>query len=116
MYTTHRTVGSVIPVAVRHVSPQELGGSRSHARNSERGAAAQRARRSVSEVVAKYATASQSETPSCLGVDRRTVLRARMAARAPPRAPTLASHGLNVRCKKTYRATQRTNLLASVTL
>ena len=32
-------------------------------------------------------------------------------ARAPPRAPTLASHGLNVRCKKTYRAAQRTNLM-----
>ena len=32
-----------------------------------------------------------------------------MAARAPPEAPTLASHGLNVRYKKTYRATQRTN-------
>ena len=30
-------------------------------------------------------------------------------ARAPPRAPTLASHGLNVRCKKTYRAAQRTH-------
>ena len=24
MYTTHRTVGSVIPVAVRHVSPKSL--------------------------------------------------------------------------------------------
>ena len=35
-----------------------------------------------------------------------------MAARAPPRDPTLASHGLNVRCKKTYRATQRTNLIS----
>jgi hypothetical protein len=34
-----------------------------------------------------------------------------MATRAPPGAPTLASHGLNVRCKKTYRATQRTNRL-----
>ena len=32
-----------------------------------------------------------------------------VAARAPPGAPTLASHGPNVRCKKTYRATQRTN-------
>ena len=51
MYTTHRTVGSVIPVAVRHVSPKL---SRSHARNSERGAEAQRALRSVSEAVAKY--------------------------------------------------------------
>ena len=39
-----------------------------------------------------------------------------VTARAPPGAPTLASHGLNVRCKKTNRATQRTNLLASVTL
>ena len=39
-----------------------------------------------------------------------------VAARAPPGAPTLASHGPNVRCKKTNRATQRTNLLASVTL
>ena len=35
----------------------------------------------------------------------------RLVARAPPRAPTLASHSLNVRCKKTYRATQRTNHL-----
>ena len=34
-----------------------------------------------------------------------------VAARAPPGAPTLASHGPNVRCKKTYRATQRTNLV-----
>ena len=34
----------------------------------------------------------------------------------PSWGPTLASHGPNVRCKKTYRATQRTNLLASVTL
>ena len=32
-----------------------------------------------------------------------------VAARAPPGAPTLASHGPNVRCKKTNRATQRTN-------
>ena len=31
-----------------------------------------------------------------------------VAARAPPGAPTLASHGPNVRCKKTNRATQRT--------
>ena len=55
MYKTHRTEGSVVPVAVRHVSPNVV------------------------------------------------------AARAPPGAPTLASHGPNVRCKKTYRATQRTN-------
>ena len=39
-----------------------------------------------------------------------------VVARAPPGAPSLASHGPNVRCKKTNRATQRTNLLASVTL
>ena len=36
-----------------------------------------------------------------------------VAARAPPGAPTLASHGPNVRCKKTNRATQRTNLLCA---
>ena len=47
-------------------------------------------------------------TLSCLGVDRRPY--------CPPRAPTLAPHGVNVRCKKTYRAAQRTHLLASVTL
>ena len=32
-----------------------------------------------------------------------------VVARVPPGAPTLTSHGPNVRCKKTYRATQRTN-------
>ena len=47
-------------------------------------------------------------TLSCLGVDQPPY--------CPPRAPTLAPHGENVRCKKTYRATQRTHLLASVTL
>ena len=31
-----------------------------------------------------------------------------MAARAPPGAPSLATQCLNVRCKKTYRAPQRT--------
>ena len=40
-----------------------------------------------------------------------------LAARASPLGPpALATHGLNVRCKKTYRAPQRTFLLASVTL
>ena len=35
MYTTHRTVGSVIPVAVRHVSPKiTFGGGGAHT-NSE---------------------------------------------------------------------------------
>ena len=54
MYKTHRTEGSVVPVAVRHVSPKL---SRSHARNSERCAAAQRSRRNSSQLssgVAKY--------------------------------------------------------------
>ena len=32
----------------------------------------------------------------------------RLTARAPPGAPALATHGLNVRCKKTNRAPQRT--------
>ena len=31
------------------------------------------------------------------------------AARAPPGAPSLAAQCLNVRCKKTYRAAQRTD-------
>ena len=31
-----------------------------------------------------------------------------VSQRAPPRAPALATHGLNVRCKKTNRAPQRT--------
>jgi len=47
------------------------------------------------------------------------ILRARtpfVSQRAPPRAPALATHGLNVCCKKTNRAPQRTYLLASVTL
>jgi hypothetical protein len=51
-------------------------------------------------------------TPVCAGEKRTARASASlrvMVARAPPRAPTLASHGLNVRCKKTYRATQRTN-------
>ena len=39
-----------------------------------------------------------------------------VSQRAPPRAPALATHGLNVCCKKTNRAPQRTYLLASVTL
>ena len=34
-----------------------------------------------------------------------------VSQRAPPRAPTLATHGLNVCCKKTNRAPQRTYLL-----
>ena len=32
----------------------------------------------------------------------------RLTARAPPWAPALATHGLNIRCKKTNRAPQRT--------
>ena len=36
----------------------------------------------------------------------------RLTARAPPRAPALATHGLNVCCKKTNRAPQRTYLLS----
>ena len=80
--------------------------SRSHARNSERGAAALRACR-LAEEIAKYGT---PDTPVTRTARANALLRVKVA-RAPPRAPTLASHSLNVRCKKTYRAAQRTNLL-----
>ena len=39
----------------------------------------------------------------------------RLTARAPPGAPALATHGLNIRCKKTNRAPQRTYLARGFT-
>ena len=65
-------------------------------------------------------SAAMTTAPRSLRVTKRTGLglycARHKAARAPPWAPSLASQCLNVRCKKTYRAPQRTYLLASVTL
>ena len=73
MYTTHRTVGSVIP-HVHATNTLEVNKGmvegRVHTHGTlERGAAAQRALRSVSEVVAKYGKPDLNSELS-LGVDR----------------------------------------------
>ena len=83
------------------------GGSRLHARYPDgvRGDD-HRTQRTHSELPNVQAWACTARACACRAV----------AARAPPWAPSLASQCLNVRCKKTYRAPQRTNLLASVTL
>ena len=65
-------------------------------------------------LVAVWHCAGSLSLARSLEVELRGTARARaslrvVAARAPPGAPTLASHGPNVRCKKTNRATQRTN-------
>ena len=105
MYKTHRTEGSVVHKTHRRCKGKEEG--HANAGSSEQLAAASEPER---------------RAPSCRVWNRRfwNILRALtkyVSQRAlPPGAPALATHGLNVRCKKTNRAPQRTYLLASVTL